>query len=226
MRRLRLLPLILLGVVPWVGGCNIVGPIFAVAHGPPTQEAQFVFEDLPTVVYVDDRNEVIAGSSQTIRRTIAERISQELMIGHDHQQQPVLTTTIRPTDAMGVAESGDRSDRLMPMDEIARRVGADQLIYVDVLQFSLGENEFAPNPIASASVRVLDVVARERLFPPPGSPPWEIQATLGNVNSEMLDARSARIQLADALAELLGVNISQLFYKHEPTQLGGRLGSR
>jgi hypothetical protein len=66
----------LLAAVP-PAGCNIVTPIAYLVGGLPKVDPIFVLEERKTVVFVDDRANVISSSGRSIRLTIAEAVTNE-----------------------------------------------------------------------------------------------------------------------------------------------------
>lgn len=204
-------------------GCNIVGPAYAVLSGPPTVDPVYDLPDVSTVVFVDDRGNQIPTSSRMIRLTIADRASQDLMV------EKVLTRTISPRDAMGAVMDSDRYEQLMPIDAIGRAVGADVIIYVEMLSFSAAvDTGTTPQPTANFRLRVIDVTNRVRLFPDPLAEEASIvsSASLPMVDPSALQSTTSRLKIYEALAEKTGEEIARLFYKHEARELGGRLGDR
>ena len=78
-----------------LGSCNIVGPAAYIIGGQPKVEAQFALSDRPTVVFVDDPENILPDRS--LRRLIGDRVAQELMV------KKRVSITIRLADAMAVA---------------------------------------------------------------------------------------------------------------------------
>jgi hypothetical protein len=203
-------------------GCNIVAPAYFLLHGPPKTPAAYELEDRPTIVFVDDRNNAIPRNSATLRRSIADHTSEDLMT------REILTTTIRPQDAISLARQSDRFDEVMSIEELGRAVGAEQVIYVQMLAFTETVDGATPRPAAACEVKVIDVVNRYRLFPPDGGDEsgFMVQVTMGTLNTEAYQSASSRLQIHQALAIKTGDEVAKLFYDHETTELGGNLTPR
>lgn len=199
-------------------GCNIVGPAAYIVGGPGTIDAEHALADRPTVVFVDDRENVVNPTS--LRRVIADKVSQDLM------SRGVVSRTISPHDAMSLASRHDTHKDVMPIDAIGRAVDAEQIVYIEMLVFQDSDGE-VPRPIAACRVRVIDVENRERLFPSPDAeqPYRVVQQRMREVDRDMYRSRATRYQISETLAEELGDTIAKLFYKHE-RDLGGRLQPR
>ena len=204
-----------------IAGCNIVTPLAYVVTPEPTVEAQFELANRPTVVFIDDRRNVVSPSS--LRRVIADRAT-ELLI-----KEGVLTpeTAIRPRDALGVAMARDKSGDLLPIDEIGRAVGAEQIIYVEMYAFTGTVDGVKPQPGAAFQVKVLDIENRERLFPvpePDGPESLPVKSYGRTMSPELYQSRSSRIQIFETLALRVGQDVAQVFYDHRPEDvLGSRL---
>ena len=222
---MKLITLIVLALL--VGGCNIVGPLYVLAKGPPTKEAEHVLADVKTVVYVDDPDNRILSNPAVVRRDLGDRIAQDLMVSSYHVKKPPISPAnmISSGSAITIADQHDKAGKLLPMDEIARMCGADQLIYVKVRSFAMTPDGATPRPIASVEVKVLDVSSRARVYPS-GDVPRILQAQLREVDPAAFQTRSSRMEVSRALAQETGKQVGQLFYKHEPKQLGGNLNAR
>jgi hypothetical protein len=210
----------LIALVSLSAGCNIVAPASYIISGPPSVEAQHTLADVPTVIYIDDRSNQV--NPVSLRRVIAETAGEDLM------EKKLLTTTISPQDAMNIAARNDRNKQIMSIEEIGKAVGAKQVIYVEMLQFSDTPDGFTPRPLAACRVRVVDVENRQRVFPGPDvrdtSHPMQVMTR--EVDPELYRTRSGRLQVFQALALETGHEIGKLFYKHERKELGGSLNPR
>jgi hypothetical protein len=129
---------------------------------------------------------------------------------------------------MGVVATSDRHGELMPIDAIGRAVGAEQIIYVQMLAFSGSPDGATPRPTAMCRVRVIDVAERTRLYPPPDSQEASrlIQVNTREVDPAMLRSAASRLKVYQALAEETGEQVAKLFYRHEVKELGGSLQPR
>ncbi|MEM7228178.1 MAG: hypothetical protein AAF432_05105 [Planctomycetota bacterium] len=204
-------------------GCNIVTPIAYIIEGPGTIDAEYELADVPTVVFVDDRANIL--SPIMLRRNIADTVSKELMT------RAGLSTTIRPQDALTVAKRLDTNEEPISMDRIARGVGAEQIVYVQMRSWKRTPDGFTPRPTASCTVQVLDVVEGRQAYPigEDGQPIIEgrsVVAMLPAMNESAFESRAAIRQLQELLAQQTGTEIAKLFYRHERVDLGGNLQSR
>ena len=187
-----------------ISGCNIVGPIAYFAHGPQKVPALHKLQkSRPTVVFVDDRANLIPRRSLKI--TIAESAQQALMA------HGALNDVIDAGTAIRVA-SAEKYGEPMTIVDIGKSVGAEVVIYARVDAFSLTRDGQSYSPIATASVKVIDVTTEERLWPPEFE---GYQRGLPDMSEARYLPTSAaeRVQAEEDLARKLGVAIADMFYE-------------
>lgn len=201
----------------FMASCNYVGPAAYIINGPPSVDAQVHLADVPTVVYIDDRSNVV--NPVSLRRTIADKVSQTLMT------KKVLTTTISSQDAMLMTRQKERNGQLLPIEEIGKLVGAKQVIYITMVGFQDTPDGVTPRPMSSYRVKVIDVDQKQRIFPPADSAEDSRYgtATIREVDPGVYGSRSGRVKVFEMLASQTGVEVAKLFYKHEVKELGGNL---
>jgi hypothetical protein len=203
-----------------LGGCNIIGPAHYLVAGGPKVDAEYNLVETPTLVYIDDRSNVVNPIS--LRKVIADRASADLMT------QDVLKTTISSQDAMTLAAQRERNSQILSIEEIASAVGARQVIYVEMVQFHDTPDGFTPRPVALCRVKVIDLDAKARVYPPQDAdlPHRELQVMTREVDPALYASRGGRLKVFEALAEQTGAEVAKLFYKHEQRPLGENLNSR
>jgi hypothetical protein len=207
------------GALAALASCNILGPAAYFALGQPKADALYEPVDRPTVVFVDDRHNVIPMNATRIRREIADKVSTDLM------EQEVLTQVISSRDAMAMARNQDREGRLMSIEAIGETVGAEQVIYVEMVSFQGSPDGYSPRPTAACRLKVVDVPNRERLFPgPDADQPWQPVAIVSPpISPDLYASDEGRRQIESVLAVLIGDQIAKLFYAHVPDEIGTRL---
>jgi hypothetical protein len=217
MHRVMMANLLLAVSICVAGGCNILTAVDYLTADEPTVEAMYVLPDRPTVVFVDDRRNLL--SPRRLRVELADRVSEELQI-HDN-----LSATISPRDAMSVADMQDKHRQLMSVAGIGREVGADQVVYLEMMRFQLSADGYSIDPVIQCNVRVIDVTDRERVFPVPGGndTSYPVTATLRKVSPDRLRSVAARADLSQELVIELGDTVSRLFRKWEPGLVGDRI---
>ena len=212
------------------GGCNIASGVAYLTTPNPVVEAQYDLRDVPTVVFVDDRrNEV---NPVRFRRVVAETASQDLL------NRDLVGDVISPRDADLAARQLDRGSRPIGIDRVGEAVGADQVVYVEMLRFTLSRDGLTPEPYSACRIRVVDLEEGKRTFPAsaeaeryessisgttsPGDA-YLLEVTLPAEKSQGLTDSRILQSLNEQLAMETGRRISQLFYDHEVAAVGANL---
>lgn len=196
--------------------CNIVGPAAFIIQGPPKQEAAFILPDRPTVVFVDDRKNVLPRTA--LRTLIGDTAAEELLA------TKTLSKTISSRDAINLARVQETGRKPLSIDAIGEAVGAELVIYVNIISFGASDENGMPRPTAGAEVRVIDVVNDVRLFPVDAGNPYYIQAQTDAVSPDVLRTQAGVRQVEDLLAVRLGDQVAKVFYEHERKPLGEKTG--
>jgi hypothetical protein len=160
-RRLRvpLSPCLLvpLSLLLFTSGCNIIGAIAGKVGPEPTIPARFMPAKEPTLVLVENYHN--PASLRMESDAVARHVAEELAI---HEVAPI----VEPDVAESFRSSKGQAYRKMPLDEIARSLGATQVIYVDLERFDV-QRAIASELLggqAEARVRVVND-AGELLWP-------------------------------------------------------------
>lgn len=210
--------LLLLAALAPLAGCNIVGPVIAVAAGPGDVDPIYKLDKKKThVIFLDDRRPAIP--SRSIRDLVTRTADQRLL------EERVLTELI---DSRLVAPvvARERAGSLMSVEEIGRAVQAQVVIYVWVDSFALTRDGQSYSPFAELRVRIIDAQSGERLHPPPvaaegsGDPAsWHVLSIAMAGQQGAPPTTGAELERAQQdFAKVVGVKIAQLFYKHEVTE--------
>jgi hypothetical protein len=205
-------------------GCNIVTPIVYAVSPPPKQAPMHYLADRPTVVYVDDRRNVL--TYRGLRRRIADVVIGELLANE------VLTAenAISSRNALAIVAQNDRYSDPMSIQAIGQAVGAEQIIYVEVESATTSLDGYTTQPAAVCEVRVIDVVSRQRLFPL-GSDPNESVGHSMRIVAQRIGTPAAAsgvstLQAYELLAAEMGSQIAKLFYEHSVEKIGKNLQTR
>jgi len=202
-----------------VAGCNILNPAIFILEGPPSNEAQYTLPDRPTVVFVDDRKNLLPRTQ--LRTIIGDRVAGDLM------RQELVSATITSRDAVAVARREESVAKPLSIAEIGEKVGAEVVIYVQIGSFNLAEPGNMPRPNGYALVKVIDATNRARLFPTDaGDSGVQVNSTMREVSMDLYNSQAGRRSIEDQLADNLGDRIAKLFYKHEKNELGKGVGVR
>ncbi len=200
-----------------LSSCNIVAGVSYAITPDPTQDAAYTLPDRRTVVFVDDRRNVMHPTR--LRRVIAERVTRDLLA------KELLTTVVSPRDVMRVSAANDRHNEPLSVAELGRAVDAAVVMYIEMGAFGLTSDGQTANPRASCTVRVIDVEQRSRLFPTDEAA-HAVSVKLERIDPHRIESGGEIRKLAEELAEKLGESIAKVFYTHNTGRLGENLNRK
>ena len=200
-----------------MNGCNIVGGLYTVAHGPPKIPAVYEPDRTrTTVLLIDDLNNILP------RRSLRDRMgstAEEVML-----RNRVITdgNLISSVSARRVV-SGEQSTSRMSAVDIAREVGAEVVIHVTMRAWTLQTEPGMISPAAVAEVKVIDAVQNVRIWPPTDEGyPLMIRvprSTTEDVGTSLAD----RMRIEEQLADRAGLQLAQMFFQHERERLSEQM---
>jgi len=200
-----------LGLLTLVGiaalfGCAVPGVIGYKVFGPPAVPARYVPpKDQALVVLVEAAHSPAASVPeaeelvQSLHADLkAQKVAPLIDIGKVHD--------LRDTEGQGFTK--------LSISEIGRRVGARQIIYVDLTQCDLtsdpGTEVYSLK--VSAKVRVVDAITAQTLWPDAeGGELFEYQTPPTRATSDMSASTIKRVAL-----KLTGNEIARMFYAWKP----------
>ncbi len=148
----------LLLLMTFLAGCSAVGYAAEMAGGPTKVKAKYAPASRPTAIVIDNyrtRTPTVA-----LRDSLASLLGREL---EDHHVGPLIpfhkVYDLRVRDP--------KAFRNMRLEEIGRAVGAEQVIYVDILESDVSTTEGVQLLKGSftASIKVIDCKTGETLWP-------------------------------------------------------------
>ncbi len=200
-------------------GCEVIG-LVATTIVPPSVPAAFGIVDRPTLIMVDDRKGLLRDPQLTM--LAAAHANETLRV------EEAVTTLISADQLSALAsELGDKYSQTSPY-EIGRRLGAKQVILVNVFAASISPEPGILKPSANVGIKLFDVDSNERMFPPspkatgrPDPPETEgffmhkvaLKVKTAEANPSRIDALARR-----KLAEEIGLRVALLFTEHDPTK--------
>jgi hypothetical protein len=189
----------------WLTGCNIVGPAFAIIHGPEKIPAQYELDKERTaVIFVDDR------ANNLPRRALRITISTEaerLML-----KKEVVKDMVSGQSALAAA-STEKGGELLPIADVGRAVSADLVIYVSIDEFTLSPDGQAFVPSTAMRVKVVDAINDKRLWPEDRNG-YPLNVRMG-AKGIVPNSTTERAKAEDELARAAGESVARLFFKHE-----------
>ena len=193
----------------WAAGCNILGPAFLLAHGPPRVSEEYTLDKhRVTTVLVDDPNTVFPRRQYrvVVSQQIEERLIDRRAVAVDMvSSQYVLALVNRETP-------GER--RTIP--QLGRDVGAEVVLWVTFDRFTLAPDGQTFRPTSVVRVKVVDAVNDTVLWPdaPAG---YKMTVQMDAKTTSLPESFSARAQVELDLALYSGKAIAELFYEVEQT---------
>jgi hypothetical protein len=215
--RTLLATMVLLLACCGMSSCNLVAGVSYAFTPDPSQDAEYVLPDRRTVVFVDDRRNVMHPTR--LRRVIAERVTRDLL------SNEILTIVVSPRDVMRVSAANDRHNEPLSVAQLGRAVDASVIIYIEMGAFGLTSDGRTANPRASCTVRVIDVEQKSRLFPT-DEVAHPIFTNLERIDPHRIESGGEIRKLAEELAEKLGDSIAKVFYTHNTGRLGDNLNRK
>ena len=205
---LRLACCVLLGAA--ASGCVAVGAIAYKLAPPPKVPAEFKPAQQKTLVLVENfqNPDAVSVYAERLDRDIARQFS-------EHKVAPM----VDPQQLLDLRSNRGRAFDKMDIPTIARMLGAKQVVYVDLVQFSIdppaGSETLKGN--ARALVKVVDDKGRT-LWPRDSSVGREVKYETPYLRpGEGVDANAAQEQVYEKLAD----HISRLFYDWSSEQVDG-----
>jgi hypothetical protein len=195
-----------------LSGCNILGPIGLLVHGPEKMPRQYTLpQERSLVVFVDDRLSRLP--RRPLRTTLADQITSKLL-------ENKVSTTIIDSRAAEAAVQREKPTEPMSVTEIGRSVKADVVLHVMVDGFTLSPDGVTFSPQARVFVRLTDTAADARLWPeedanlPASRRPkgYEVVVQPRTPSSKPPETASEMAQAEIDLAKIVGTAVAELFY--------------
>jgi hypothetical protein len=203
-------------VVP--SGCNIVAPIAYAIEGPGTIEAEHTLAAVDTVVLVDDPRSRMP--RLPLRVELGEAVGRILL------REKLVPKVISTRDAVAFMRSNDRRSTPASVEAVAKAVGASQVVYIQVVEFSLRGQDGSPRPFSQVLVRVIDVGGRTRAYPADPPEGRLVLSQTREASTELYATPSSRRVLEESLVAKAAVDVAKLFYKHDRVEFGENLRDR
>ena len=204
---MRTIPLLLLGLV--ATGCVAASALLYKTTGVPKIPAQYALKKVPTLVLVEnfENPDLYSVQSERVARDVTYQLSENKVC-----------PTVPPQRVADLISSSGPAYRKMDIPAVARAVGARQVVYVNLVEFS------ADPPLASemmrgkvtALVKVVDVATGHTVWPQDTSAGRQIKFETPDVH----DANS-NADVQEKLYQRLSDKISKLFYEYTTDQVDG-----
>jgi hypothetical protein len=188
-----------------VCGCNAIGAIAYKAAGPPPVYAKYKPLPRPTLVFADANEAGTASFADA--DALARFVEQQLT---DRRVCPLVPSQ-KALDLRG----GNPNFGKWSVAEIGRKVGAEQVIYLDVAETRVSQviGSRTQRAFASAKVRVIDASTGALLWPMESQQGYPVQFETPMTS---LDDRLTPVEVRNAGLFGLADKIGKLFYDWKP----------
>ncbi len=202
--RRRLLTILMACVLPGFAGCQPIAAIMDKTGGDPTEPAHYVpAHDNLAIVVEDFQNPALI---EEAAEHIDWLVAMELM---EHKVAPI----INPNKITVLRTSNPHAYRQMKIPAIGATVGAKQILYVDVTDFTIQSavGTDALKAHAEARVKIVDCVT--------GRTRWPRDATTAGfpiavgIPYAADDENVSDVKIRAALSQALASKVARLFYE-------------
>ncbi len=197
-----------------LAGCNLIGVIADKAAGDRPVPAQFQPDALrPLLVIAENYRD--PGTSASDAERIQTLVSRQL---EEHKVAPIVSTE----KLIAIRDRSPVSFRKMSVIEIARAVGAAQVLYVDITGVGVGTQVGGDSlkGVASANVKLIDAESGDVVFPKD----LDAGTAVGfesQLHRATVDVTADRVRAETLIG--LSEHISRIFHSYRPSDLE-RLG--
>lgn len=189
-----------------VAGCNIVGAVQYATMGPPRQEAQYVPEKRPTVVFVENYQ---APSQVALDAdAFTALMARELMANG-------VVPVVGQEELFELRErKGPEAFAKMRISEVGRAVGAEQVLYIELLSSRVEEAAGGLTKARMAArLKLVDVETGRTLWPEDMSNGFPVAyETPMAKREETVSLKTVREEMLRTMAR----RTARLFYSWKP----------
>ena len=202
---IRMASLVLLAIAPLATGCFKVAAAWAnITHGDWI-EPQFTLTKAPLLILIDDRNSLV--TEPIAMRELHKTISENFLAFKVNEM-------VVPFDEWRRLAQNDRSYHKYSIRQIGEKLGAEQVLYINVERFTIHSEVGAPIFKGEFTVRV-KVLSTDRKKDIRLWPSEEAGKRMSsNTPATSADSEISANKVATELAVKLGKDISKMFYGH------------
>lgn len=205
-------------------GCNIIGGAAVALIPKAPVPAQYELVDKRTLVIVEDRRGMI--QDPAVIRQVNASLREAL------EEKEVVTTGFVSQAELAALE-GELGDafRSTSLQQIGTRLDANQVIYAEIVAYQLQMGGGIYHPAMAMNVKVIDIDAGERVFPPVSDPEtgMTLSSTSAPVRTELrvvnrtAEGAAAQSIASRELAAQAGLDVARLFFEWRRPEPGDML---
>jgi len=190
-------------------GCQQLAAMVAVTAGGETTPAEYKFTEGQLAILIDDTEQL--GMSPDAMRMVHDDIARRL---EEHK----IKVSIIPYSELQRLRAAESDFEEMSIRLVGEKLGADQVLYVDIKYWALKEN---PNDqyfkgSCSAGIRVCSTERKRDVRLWPSAPNEHDKTVTVKTDPRLDDAGSAESEISRQLAGKLAARIAQHFYSFRP----------
>jgi hypothetical protein len=193
--------LFLIGLLSLAGGCNVLGVIAYGASGGQKIPPDYKLPNRPTLIMVEnyENPDLLAAPADRIERSLTDDLT-----------EAKVAKFLAPEKVNELKASDPADFRKMNIPAVGRAIGAQQVIYVNLIQFNVeapvGGSQFIGR--AEADVKVIDCDTGRTLWPADSSIGHVVKLETRSVK-DVNDARADQVE--NQLYEAFGLKLAKLF---------------
>lgn len=182
---------------------------------PEKVKAAHPLADRVTLVMVDDTE--LRLRDPAVASQVGDRVRYDLQDAKAVRQ----FVSMQRLNAL-IAKAGNEYERIS-IDRVGRDLGAEQVIHVSIDSLQMSSDLGVLRPVATVTVKVIDVAQGIRLFPAPKpaeGPRGVVLTVQAAYRIKDQESRGDEAIAIQTLAQLIGRDVAWLFYDHLPRQPG------
>ncbi|WP_432797637.1 hypothetical protein [Poriferisphaera sp. WC338] len=224
MRNNILMTAVLVSLTVLLQGCAGFGWIAEQIHGKKIP-ALYEIKPKPTLIMVDDPDRLLP--SGNLAQVIAANVAHNLTFQEELEDMYI----VPQRDLIKLQTDLGKEYLRQPIDKIGSRLGANQVIYINIKAFQTRYAGQVYRPTATAEIKLIETKTGHRLFPTNAkrvidttlTPPGHMVTVKTFYQREDLDGTGTQQVHERRIAEELGQKIAEIFYNHAEPEPGETL---
>jgi hypothetical protein len=187
------------------GGCAALGAFSYKILGPPAVKPKYVMPREPTLIMVENAHSssVVIPEADALARVIYDDLT-------EHEVAPL----VDPSKVHDLRDTNPIAFSKMTITEVARRLGARQVLYIQVnrLDIDIPAGSDVVRVSVSADVKVVSATTAATVWPESGEPEnYSHESPMRRIQTGL-----SRSGLQQQILRQAGVEIARWFYEYKP----------
>ncbi len=190
-----------------LAGCSPVGVFTHKVFGPPSVEAKYILKKVPTLIFIENyrHGSAMQFDCESLMRAVVDEFEKKKIV-------PLVEV-----DRIYLLKDNDpKAFRAMPTQQIGKACGAEQIVYIDLLDLSVGGQGARDDARGQSAtrVRVIDANTGRSVWPTDAADGYPVIYSV-QVRAEGQSFDSVRGKVLTGMAD----RIARLFYKYKPDEV-------